>query len=142
MSKNRSLKIFLSHFRSMEMADIRDARNEGEKKRSRRDILEGRDELEETREGGKDGRWRVIREWRIRGWADRGGITFLLLSIDRSSYRSALLLLLPARLSRVSNYFSRRRTHSSRSSVFHRRRRLFYLLVGDRSKGEEEGPRA
>lgn len=130
-------------FRSMEMADdIRDARNEGEKKRSRRDILEGRDELEETREGGKDGRWRVIREWRIRGWADRGGITFLLLSIDRSSYRSALLLLLPARLSRVSNYFSRRRTHSSRSSVFHRRRRLFYLLVGDRSKGEEEGPRA
>lgn len=48
-----------------------------------------RDELAETQEGGKDGRWRVIREWRVRGWADRGGITFLLLSIDRSSYRSA-----------------------------------------------------
>lgn len=80
----------------MEMADIRETKG---KKNDRDEIFsteEGRDQLEETREGGKDGRWRVIREWRVRGWADRGGITFLLLSIDRSSYRSALLLLPPA----------------------------------------------
>lgn len=85
----------------MEIADIRDARNGKKIKKKRkndRDKIfsteEGRDELAETQEGGKDGRWRVIREWRVRAWADGGGITFLLLSIDRSSYRSALFLLL------------------------------------------------
>lgn len=73
----------------MEIADIRDARNGKKIKKKRkndRDKIfsteEGRDELAETQEGGKDGRWRVIREWRVRAWADGGGITFLLLSID------------------------------------------------------------
>lgn len=78
---------------------------------------EAPDELAGTREGGKmDGAVSLESAGYVP--VDRGGITFLLLSIDRSSYRSALLSfyslslpsatfsILPAHLSRVSWYFS------------------------------------
>lgn len=112
-----------------------------------------RDELAETQEGGKDGRWRVIREWRVRGWADRGGITFLLLSIDRSSYRSAsssssslLDFFLPPASSSLACFQlflpSNGGTHSIRrcfSPTISRRIDCSSSSAGDRSKGED-GP--
>lgn len=95
------------------------------------------------------------------GWADRGGITFLLLSIDRSSYRSTLLLLLhfflpPASsslacfelflLSNGGTRSSRLRSDVGFSPTISRGAayRLFYRPVIDRNakKNGGRGPRA